>query len=46
MLGISIRTVQYRLNEYRMAGEAAASRVSEDDSHETGRDNQDVRRSA
>jgi len=46
MLGISIRTIQYRLNEYRMAG-GAASRAGNRPSHETDPNKQDdIRRSA
>ena len=44
MLGISIRTIQYRLNEYRIAG-GTASRAAAPDSHKT--DTEDpIRRSA
>ena len=46
MLGISIRTIQYRLNEYKVAG-GAASRTGTHAPHETNPDAQDpIRRSA
>ena len=46
MLGISIRTIQYRLNEYRTAS-GAASRAAPPESHETDSNAEEtIRRSA
>jgi two-component system response regulator HydG len=46
MLGISIRTIQYRLNEYRMAG-GATSRAAPPESHNPDSNAEDsIRRSA